>query len=82
MPITTNAILDRLGRVMFSCSDCGKPFTIDALFDLGLRLPDDGESRDEYFAAELIDSLSHLSCTRGTRVAEALCRLTPGPHSR
>jgi hypothetical protein len=67
MPATTNAILDRDGRVIFVCADCHEPITLDDLFDLGLRAPDDGESRDDYFATELLDSLSHVDCGRGKR---------------
>jgi hypothetical protein len=67
MPGATNAILDRHGRAIFVCADCGEPITTDDLFDLGLRMPDDGESRDDYFAAELLDSLSHVDCGRGKR---------------
>lgn len=67
MPRTTNAILDRDGTPIFVCANCGGPITTDDLFDLGLRVPDDGESRDDYFAAELLDSLSHVDCGRGAR---------------
>ncbi len=67
MPATTNAILDRHGGAIFVCADCGEPLTTDDLFDLGLRVPDGGESRDDYFAAELLDSLSHVDCPRGKR---------------
>jgi hypothetical protein len=63
MSAATNAILDRHGRPVFACADCGEPVTTDDLFALGLRVPDDGESRDDYFAAELLDSLSHITCS-------------------
>lgn len=59
-----NAILDRNGRVMFVCSLCSGPVTTDDFFELGLRLPDDGESQDDYFSAELLDDLSHVDCNR------------------
>jgi hypothetical protein len=62
----STAVLDRHGRVIFTCADCGEPITTDDFFDLSLRLPDDGESRDDYFAAELLDSLSHLDCARAS----------------
>jgi hypothetical protein len=35
--------------------------TRDDFFDLGLRLPE-GESREEYCDAELIDVVEHLRC--------------------
>lgn len=67
MTTTRNAIRDRDGRVMFNCSRCGQPFTADDLFDLGLRLPDDGETQDDYFSAELLDDLSHVDCAHAQR---------------
>ena len=66
---TANAIVDHHGKAIFVCADCGEPITADDLFDLGLRAPDDGESRDDYFAAELLDGLSHVACTRGTQAS-------------
>lgn len=67
MTTARTAILDRNGRVMFVCSQCGQPVTVDDFFDLGLRLPDDGETRDDYFSAELLDDLSHIDCSRAKR---------------
>jgi hypothetical protein len=67
MTITRNAILDHQGRVLFACASCGQPITTDDFFDLGLRLPDDDESQDDYFSAELLDELSHTSCTEAKR---------------
>ena len=67
MATTASPMLDRFGRVMFTCSDCGEPLTTDDFFDLALRFPDPGESQDDYFTAELLDSVSHLSCTEARR---------------
>lgn len=80
---TTNAILDRDGCPLLVCARCGQPVTADDLFDLGLRVPDDGERRDDYFAAELLDSLSHVDCTRVKRAdaTQMPDRLTPRTHS-
>ena len=64
MTTARNAILDRNGCVMFVCSQCGQPVTTDDFFELGLRLPDDGETQDDYFSAELLDDLSHVDCAR------------------
>lgn len=47
---------------MFHCRQCGEVLTIDDFFDLGLRLPDNGESHDEYVDAELIERVTHLRC--------------------
>jgi hypothetical protein len=41
--------------------------TRDHFFETGLRLPDQGESRDDYCDAELIDSVMHVDCLRTTR---------------
>jgi hypothetical protein len=62
-------ITDRFGRPMFSCSDCGRPLTTDDFFDLALRLPDDGESQDDYYAAELLDGISHIDCSRAAQAS-------------
>ena len=63
----TNAIFDQQGRVLFTCVSCGQPITTDEFFDLGLRLPADDESQDDYFSAELLDELNHTSCTQANR---------------
>ena len=64
MATARNAIIDRHGRVLFRCSHCDEPITGDDFFDLSLRLPDDGETQDDYFSAELLDDLSHPRCVR------------------
>ena len=64
MTIARNAILDRNGRVMYFCSRCHQPVTTDDFFELGLRLPDDGETQDDYYSAELLDDLRHVDCSR------------------
>ena len=60
-------IIDHHGRIMFYCGSCGTPLTADDFFDLGLRLPDYGEERDDYCQAELIDKISHIDCLRAAR---------------
>ena len=50
------------GQPMFVCVRCGVPLTKDGLVDLGLRLPDAGESRDDSMDAELIDAVRHAMC--------------------
>jgi len=54
---------------MFVCPDCGEALTADDVFEHGLRLPDCGETRDEYFEAELLDNLGHVSCLRARRAS-------------
>lgn len=48
----------------FICDHCHQPVTFEDFIDLGLRAPDTGESRDDYFDAELLDSLTHEACIR------------------
>ena len=53
---------------VFFCERCAAPLVLEDFVDLGLRAPDEGESRDGYFDAELLDSISHLHCIdAGTR---------------
>jgi len=66
---TTDAVIDHQGRIMFLCAACGLPITKSDLFELGLRLPDPGESKDDYCASELIDSLTHGDCPTSARAA-------------
>jgi hypothetical protein len=55
-------VVDRLGNVMFWCDDCRAPITRGDILDLGLRLPDFGETADEYLDTELIDAFRHPRC--------------------
>ena len=64
-----STIADSEGRPMLRCSSCGAPLTQDDFFDLGLRLPDLGESRNDYVDAELIDSVVHVRCIRSAKQA-------------
>lgn len=64
---TTSPIADQHGRVMFYCSRCKQPMTIEDFFDLGLRLPDRWETASDYCDAELIDSFEHPDCLRAER---------------
>lgn len=61
---TGKPIVDNRGKAMFACSLCGVAMTDDDFFDQGLRLPDAGESLDEYCDAELTDVFRHLACVR------------------
>lgn len=67
MESSHDVVRDFRGAVMFRCRNCGQPLTADDFFHLGLRLPDEGEERDDYCAAELIDDATHLSCLRARR---------------
>ena len=55
-------ITDSAGRPMFTCRRCGGALTADDFFELGMRLPDHGESRDDYCDAELLDYVEHAAC--------------------
>jgi hypothetical protein len=66
---TGDAVVDYHGRIMFFCAACGAPITKDDFFELGLRLPDNGESRDDYCEAELIDAITHLDCLKAARAS-------------
>lgn len=52
---------------MFECTRCGEALTADDFFSLGLRLPDEGESRDDYCEAELMDDAAHRDCAAARR---------------
>lgn len=60
-------VLDARGRVMFHCKTCSRPLNADDFFELGLRLPEPGEIKDEYCADELIDSVTHTACAQAAR---------------
>ena len=62
-------LLDYRGAMMFRCTRCGTGLSPDDIFDLGMRLPDRGESRDDYIEAELIDEMMHVACLRAGRGA-------------
>jgi hypothetical protein len=67
MTSTSSPVLDQHGRVMFSCRSCGAPITTDDFFEWCLRLPEPGETRDDYCDAELIDAAEHIECLRAAR---------------
>ena len=60
-------ITDAAGRPMFLCRRCGGPLTADDFFELGMRLPDHGESREDYCDAELLDYIDHPACVQAAR---------------
>lgn len=64
-----NPVIDHRGAIMFHCSYCMAPLTQDDFGDLGMRLPDPGESREDYCDGELIDSLQHVRCAEAIRRA-------------
>ena len=57
-------VLDTRGQVLFRCGMCGAPMRERDFADLGLRVPEYGETADEYCASELVDELAHTSCVR------------------
>jgi len=56
--------LDTHGRVLFRCSICGDPMRERDFADLGLRVPEYGETADDYSTTELIDEMEHRSCSQ------------------
>ena len=62
-------ILDRRGQPLLRCSRCAGPITDNDVYDQGLRLPDPGESADEYIESELIDELHHVDCRGSLRAS-------------
>ena len=70
MSTTADPIIpDAHGSAMFLCGRCERPLTERDFFDLGMRMPDVGESRDEYFDAELLDEIVHEDCVGARRSA-------------
>lgn len=69
MSPTSDAVVDFQGRIMFYCAACGSPITKSDIFELGLRLPEPGESKDDYCEAELIDAITHVDCLKAARAA-------------
>ena len=67
MPTTETPILDERGRVMFHCGACDGAILVDDFFQLGLRLPERGESADDYRDAELLDRIDHVDCSPAGR---------------
>jgi len=55
-------LTDDRGDIMFRCAMCWEPMTQDDFFELGLRLPDQGEWAEDYREAELIDRIEHARC--------------------
>ena len=60
---------------MFRCARCDRPLTERDFFDLGMRTPDVGESRDDYFDAELLDEIVHERCV-GAAISDPLASST------
>jgi len=67
MTTQTDALLDLAGRPLFRCSACGEAIGEGDIIDQGLRLPEPGESRDEYMEAELVDEFRHRDCLASRR---------------
>jgi len=57
-------VLDTHGRVLFRCSMCGAAMRERDFADLGLRVPEYGETADDYCTAELVDDLAHRGCVQ------------------
>ena len=60
----SQAVVDHLGHTVLTCASCHTPLTPDDFFELGMRLPEPDETRDEYIEDELIDYVSARSASR------------------
>jgi len=60
---------DRRGAPLFLCSLCRGALTFADFDRQGLRLPESGETAQEYLDAELIDELAHYDCVSAAREA-------------
>jgi hypothetical protein len=60
--VANRIFADAQGHPFFRCRVCGAPITESDFGDLGLRVPEHGETRDEYCDAELIDDIAHKGC--------------------
>jgi hypothetical protein len=67
MQAQDDIVRDARGTPMFICPSCGEALRQTDVFDHGLRLPDYGETRDDYLEAELLDELQHYDCLRAKR---------------
>lgn len=55
-------VRDHRGRPFLTCTACGEPLRRADFWHAGLRLPEHGETVDEYCDAELVDDLRHVAC--------------------
>lgn len=62
-------VVDRHGSVMFYCSACGAPISSSDILDFGTRLPDFGETAQDYLDAQLIDSFRHQRCLNAAKAS-------------
>ena len=55
-------VVDQHRNVMFYCGYCGTPIGCTDILDLGMRVPDAGETAQDYLDAELVDTFLHSGC--------------------
>ena len=60
-------VVDGHGNVMFWCDCCGTAINRSDILYVGLRLPDAGETAEDYRDSELIDSFRHVGCVGATK---------------
>jgi hypothetical protein len=60
-------VRDYRGQELLRCTHCGRALTHAEFYDLGLRLPEAGESCDDYYDAEVLDSATHPACVEAVR---------------
>jgi hypothetical protein len=69
METYSEPVVDEHGNVMFWCNQCRAPMTRSDILNLGMRLPDYGESAEDYLDAELIDSFRHPTCAGAAKAS-------------
>jgi hypothetical protein len=55
-------VVDHLGRVMFYCRLCGAPIRSSDIISFGARLPEHGETAEDYLDAQLLEGIEHPRC--------------------
>lgn len=62
MESANEPLVDDHGRVMFPCLRCGGAIARFDILESGLRLPDHGETAEEYLDAQILDGIEHAQC--------------------
>jgi hypothetical protein len=69
MDTYSDPVVDDHGNVMFWCDHCTAPMSRSDILNLGMRLPDYGESAEDYLDAELIDAFRHPVCAAASKAS-------------
>jgi hypothetical protein len=55
-------LLDYKGRTMFLCTRCREPISREDILEFGARLPEHGETAEDYLDSQLLDGIDHVQC--------------------